>query len=119
MNEASYDDARDLILTMGRQLKEWVEPAASTTSSPPTESSAPAPSEPVASEAAIATQLHEEVDDLRPLIDQVAVTHPDAEDDLIDKMSDIVDQIRAKQFVEARGNIDALSHALNHLGAKS
>ena len=66
----------------------------------------------------IAELLMESLDEQRPLVDQLIEQDPSVEDDLIDKMSDIVDQIRTEQFKEARENISALGHIVNHLLTK-
>lgn len=63
----------------------------------------------------IASKLHDSLEDLRPLLNRVVQLHPGTEDDLVDAMSNIVDQIRQQQFVEARQAIADISHALNAL----
>ena len=66
-------------------------------------------------QAKIAEQLMAALDEQRPLVDQAVEKDPSVEDDLLDRMSDIVDDIRSHKFQDARNQIGDLRHIVSHL----
>jgi hypothetical protein len=84
---------------------------------PVTSSATESPSKQQTKDQKIASQLSDALENLRPKFEQVIEMYPDAEDDLVNKMGEIVDQIRQQQFREARRNIGDFGHALEGLQA--
>lgn len=112
LDEGALDQAKEELLEYGRFLKELAADAPKPATGSDAVSSRAKKEE---KDQKIAAQLHAMLDRLRPTLDQAVEAHPSAEDDLLDKLSEIVDQIEAKQFPQAKENLGTFGNILKHL----
>jgi hypothetical protein len=115
LDRGSLDQGKQELLRYGHLLKELTGNLAPPAGTGEATTADPAPTNQAAKDDKIAAQLHAALDALRPSVDLAIQSNPDAEDDLLDKLSQIVDLIRGKQFSEARSEIGALGHVLARL----
>ena len=116
IDEGALGRAKEELLQYGRFLKELTADVPRSAAADDADASRVKKEE---KDEKIAAQLHALLDSLRPTLDRVVEAHPSAEDDLIDTLSDIVDQIEAKQFSQAKQNLGTFGNTLKRLLAEA